>query len=364
MKIAFLTTWEIRCGIAEYSAHFCKALAKQGDDIEVVELPPAMSREEAGDIAARMNDADVAHIQHEFSFFGRVSLGELLQRLKIPSVMTIHEFPKVESSLSNPLGKIKQFFHLSLIRRYFRIPNRLVFRFIVHSDYSKTIQTHFGTPAEKIVVFPHPVPEREKTPDGKNTRAKFALGEKVVLTIFGFVNNRKGYEIALEALAYLPSNYVLLIAGGAHPRDRSGYEPALRKKVESLGCASRVIITDFVERDDLPGVMDATDLVLTPFLEMSNSGSLSVAIGYGKAVVASDLPPNRELYENGKCIEMFKTGSSRDLARAITHLIETPGARTALEERAAGYAKDYSYLKTAGVLQGIYEDALGERDRR
>ena len=51
------------------------------------------------------------------------------------------------------------------------------------------------------------------------TRPSRRSDGRVRLAIFGFVNHYKGYELALRALALLPREISLVIAGGEHPRD-------------------------------------------------------------------------------------------------------------------------------------------------
>jgi len=104
--------------------------------------------------------------------------------------------------------------------------------------------------------------------------------------------------------------------------------------------------------------MSATDIVLAPFTEMSSSASLSVAISYGKAVIASDLAPNRKIYDDGKCLELFKSGSSSDLKRAIMALTNNESRKSSLENAALAYAENYSYRRMAEVLNSIYKQVI------
>ena len=99
---------------------------------------------------------------------------------------------------------------------------------------------------------------------------------------------RKGYEIIIEALTWLPETE-LLIAGGAGSGDTTP-EPEhdrLAAVAERLGVADRVRLVRQIERADLPALLRSADLVVcSPWYEPFGIVPLE-AMACGVPVVAS-----------------------------------------------------------------------------
>jgi len=133
-----------------------------------------------------------------------------------------------------------------------------------------------GVPKASVETLPMPVPAALPTPPRAEAKAALGLGGQRVLTIFGFLARRKGYDVALDALARLPEDVVLLAAGGVHGADQTAPDAELRARAERLGVGHRFQITGYLSEADVPMVMGATDLFLAPFREMSGSASLAL----------------------------------------------------------------------------------------
>ncbi len=114
-----------------------------------------------------------------------------------------------------------------------------------------------------------------------DAREKLQIGQnKKVLLFFGTLRKYKGVEELIEAFKSIDDeNLFLLIAGKC--RDES-----YRK--ELMGMADdRTLITDsFVPIDEVQVYMAAADIVVLPFKEILTSGSLLLAMTFGKMIVA------------------------------------------------------------------------------
>ena len=90
------TSWGSRCGIASYTAALVGELEALGAGIDVVPVPYTDRDPGRADAAlARLNGADLVHIQHEYTFWGGVapgasSLPGYFRRLRAPRVVTAH----------------------------------------------------------------------------------------------------------------------------------------------------------------------------------------------------------------------------------------------------------------------------------
>ena len=97
MKISLFTSWQVRCGIADYAAHLVEAL-QQLPDTQVAIVPFDRQTHPRADYVRwgqEMNAGEVAHIQHEYSFFGyrlpwRNQFGPFVAQIRKPLVITRH----------------------------------------------------------------------------------------------------------------------------------------------------------------------------------------------------------------------------------------------------------------------------------
>ncbi len=355
MNVSFATTWDSRCGIAVYSRSLVAELRKTVD-VRIISLDPDAVRSPIR-LAAEMNEADIVHIQHQYPFFGgmavyRNTLRQVVTKLKKPLVMTVHELD-IGDGESSPMRAYKRWFNSRLFG------GCEVDRFIVHTrDYWAKLDG-LGIPPEHIKVIPEGVPQVEVSDlSDADAKREFGLTEKRVLTIFGFVVRRKGYDLALDALKNLPSDVSLLIAGGCHPDDSTGFIDDMRARIAREGLSRRVVVTDYLPDARIPLVMAATDVVLAPFTDMSNSGSVLRSIAYARPIVASDLPGMRELYARRQCISLCKPGDADDLAEKSLAYLENEWMRKTAQSEAAAYARDYSVARAADETVEVYKELL------
>lgn len=357
MNITFASTWDCRCGVAEYSHSLVRELEKH-EKVEVISLDPGAISSPAR-LAARLNQGDVAHIQHQYPFFGGMSIyrnwfRQAISKVEVPLVVTVHELD---------LGA-NDMFPLRMYKRYF---NRLIFnppeiyRFIIHSkEYLRQMQGIGINPAD-ITVIPEGVPEIPRTRISvMNAKSLLKVSGKRVVTIFGFVVRRKGYEIALQALKSLPDDVILMIAGGAHPDDSTGYFDDLKEEINDQNLQDRVVITGYLENHEIPTIMSASDLVAAPFTSISNSGSILRAIAHRKPMLIADLPWSRELSERCRGLTFFKPGDSVDFASKVNDLL---GNRKLLVSNAAGsreYADLWTVEKAAEMTLNVYKEVLNQ----
>ena len=347
MKVAFATTWNSKCGVAAYSRSLIAELEKKAK-IDVVSLDRDMTQTPIR-LAARLNEGDIIHIQHQYPFFGgmafhRNRFRQVLKRLKKPLVVTVHELDLGDWD-TLPIRMYKRWFN-----------NRLFAdsEIIVHSLEYRDKLKDIGIQPESIHVIPMGVPAIVQ-PEISEDAAKSALGlaGKRVITIFGFVVRRKGYETALEALHHLPDDTVLLIAGGQHPDDHTGFIDELNKQINLSG---RLVITGYLPENQVPLVMAATDVIIAPFTLMSSSWSMMDAMAYGKPIIASDLPATREINERLPCLSLFKASNPKDLADKVLDLLEDEQKMTDAITTVQTYAETFTVGKSAAETIAVYEE--------
>lgn len=358
MRVSLLTSWDERCGIAEYSRHLVAALRRSA----AVEVVPATFRESPGAVYAAMGKAlnlgDVAHVQHSYAFFGgmhpvRSGWRHLAGAVRRPMLVTAHELDL------RPTGA----YHLPAAaeRAYKAWFNRSVFlhpavgAWMVHAAELRDALVSMGAPPDRVTYRPLPVASGpERAPDPAGVRRAHRLDGKRPLVILGFLARRKGYDLALDALRLLPPEFVLVAAGGEHASDRSGTEAWLHAEAAKRGLADRLRVTGYLPEDELEQITEAAEIVLAPFREMSASASLNFALARGKPVVASDLPENRAL----ECVRLFPAGDASMLAAAVSEIAGSETARRDLGAAAAAYVADRSYDALAQETLRLYHELL------
>lgn len=355
MEVAFATPWDSKCAIAKYSYSLIEEL-KQRVEIELVSLDPG-SVLSSRRLAARLSVGDIAHIQHDYSFFGGTAVHRnwfrrLAGRIAVPLVVTIHEMDLGDWD-ALPLRLYKRWFN------QFLFTTEQIDRIIVHSSAYRELLAELGVDRDRLRVIPIGVPT---VPPGvvSSEEAKSALGVRGrrVITVFGSVVRRKGYEHAIDALAQLPADVVLVIAGGPHPDDRTGFFDELTNWIENEGLAGRVVVTGYLTDDHVPVVMAATDVALAPSTSLSSSSSLMHCVAYGRPIVASDLPQNREINERQPCLSLFSPGDPSSLAVKVYELLEYESKREQAAAAVQSYARVWNVRNSAEQTTAVYEEVL------
>ncbi|MCL6628502.1 MAG: glycosyltransferase [Armatimonadetes bacterium] len=355
MLVRFATTWDSPCGVADYSHELVGELAKTLD-VQVVSLDPgaiSTSRE----LAAKLYLADLAHVQFQYPFFGGMRVHRnwftrLLRDVHIPLVVTLHELDLGERDIFL-ISAYKRWLNRSLFGR------REIDRLVVHSSEYKRSLVNLGVESGDIRVIPMWVP-RVVPPriSPEQAKSELGLGGKKVVTIFGFVVKRKGYDLALDSVRHWPENTVLLIAGGPHAGDYTGYFSYLKRRIEEEGLSELVKVTGYLPEERVPIIMAATDVIAAPFLEMSSSWSMMYAIAYGKPIIASDLPQNRELAAQAYCLVLFKTGDHREFANVLSEVVRDESRLEALSAAAREYAASRTVAHAASDTISVYRELV------
>jgi glycosyltransferase involved in cell wall biosynthesis len=210
------------------------------------------------------------------------------------------------------------------------------------------------------VTVRHGVPPAPALPLREEARRALAVENRFVLTLFGFLSRRKGHFLAIQALKSLPENAILLLAGGRHPDDFTSYVADLEALIAREGLSERVRVTGYLSPEQVAQVMSATDLVAAPFVESSGSGSLAMAFACGKPILASNIPPHREMAEETPgALSLFDGGDSAAFAAAVLEAQSDPDALAAMAAGAQRYARTHSYARMAVETVEVYRAVLG-----
>jgi glycogen synthase len=173
------------------------------------------------------------------------------------------------------------------------------------------------------------------------------------LLYVGRLDQRKGVDLAIEALAELPPEARLEIAGGWDRKE----EARLRALAEGAGVGERVRFAGQVERDELLAAYAAADAVVFPVRWSEPWGLVPLeAMARGRPVVASGRGGSSEYLRDRENCLLMDPDEPGSLASALQRLAADPALRQRL--RAGGLAT--APLHTEQVFNQAVEQALRE----
>src|SRR6185503_19744065 len=144
-----------------------------------------------------------------------------------------------------------------------------------------------------------------------------------------------------------------IVLGATHPhvKESAGeiYRIGLVARAARLGVEDHVLFHDrFVSNAELTEFLSAADIYVTPYLNMeqSTSGTLAYAVGAGRAVISTPYRHARELLADGRGI-LVPRADAGAIAREVGALLDNDVKRRSLCERAAASAADQQWPAVA-----------------
>jgi D-inositol-3-phosphate glycosyltransferase len=129
----------------------------------------------------------------------------------------------------------------------------------------------------------------------------------------------KGIDDIIAAVAYLPANTTLLVAGTGH------YRPTLEKKAQELGLSERVRFLGDIPNRELPRYFALADLVVAASHASETFGMvLCEAMGCARPIVATRFGGFPEVVEDGVTGLLVPPRDPVGLAAAIAQLLADP----------------------------------------
>ncbi len=370
-----------KCGLATFTTDTYNALRQRFPHLTVdvyamddhpgrYDYPPEVTRaipqHDRGAYldAARAIEASGAQaiwLQHEYGIFGGAA-GEhilaLLDRTTLPLIVTLH------TVLERPSPEERAVME-GLLQRAARI--------VVMAERGREILTRvYGANGKAIVTIPHGVPDRALV-DPETLKPRFGWqGRKVILT-FGLLAPGKGIETVIEAMPAVVAQHpdaMYIVLGATHPNlvahEGERYRDSLKALAREQGVAHNVAFIDaFVGQDDLIDYLQAADLYVTPYLNPAQitSGTLSYAVGVGKAVISTPYVHATEILADGHGVLVdFRDAAA--FAREIGHLLASDEDRTGLMQRAYDRGRTMTWPRVAELAMSEIRGIVGRRPER
>ena len=201
--------------------------------------------------------------------------------------------------------------------------------------------------------------------DRAATRAQLDLpADAVAVAIVGQITHWKGHDTAVRALQIVRRIHPevrLLVVGSVKfdaPATRfanDDYLAELRRLVAELGLADAVRFTG--EREDIPEILGAVDLLVLPSIEEPFGRSIIEAMAMGTPVIATDVGGPVEILSHGETGLLAPPRDPAAWAGAIAEVVERPDAARARALRARAVAAErFAADRHARAMARVLDD--------
>lgn len=248
------------------------------------------------------------------------------KKYKIPTVLTVHDANR----------------HPSTNRKFFKriysslITNKILIRFLISSvskvialsDYvGKGIKVLYKIKPE-IILFSCDILRYQKYLNSTNSIDDENSPLTIKLLFFGTIDKYKGIEYLIKACEILKNRdiyFYLKIAGDSY---------SYNLKIPSVLKENIVYENHFISENEIPSLFLNSDLVILPYIEVSQSGILPMAFAFGKPVIATNIGSFPEIVEDGINGFLVSPKSPEEIAQKISTLYKNRNLLSKLAKNA------------------------------
>ncbi|MBX5494848.1 MAG: glycosyltransferase [Bryobacteraceae bacterium] len=331
MRVGVMTTWNVRCGIAEYSRYLVESIQSDAEVVVFAEEGKPQGPDKPSVIrcwtrpadpkapgkhferlvqSAIFSGVDIINIQFNFGFIHADGLRHVISALAghgIPSVVTLH-------SVTNPrFLDYADAFRMAAACFVHRVSD--VDR-LKAAGVKNVYHIDQGIPAVSASVRHRPSASNSST---------------TTIASFGFILPPKGvYELiqAFRLVSRLNPNLRLKLFNALYPiPDSAEYASLCRELIDQLGLGSKVdLYPAFLEDREVIEELAKTDLIVLPYTYSSESASAAIRIPMASAtpILCSDLSIFDEFHS---VVHRFRAGDVFDLSRKLLLLTQDPVLR-------------------------------------
>jgi len=165
----------------------------------------------------------------------------------------------------------------------------------------------------------------------------------------GRLSPQKNHQVLFQSLQRLPGACLVVVGDGE-------LRGALEQQAQALGLAGRVTFLGEIAPEEVRAIMHVCDLFMFPSVYEGMPIALIEAMAAGMPIVASDIPASRELLQD---CGILLPADPQQFARAAARLLEKKNEASALGERAARRARQF----TVDAMADAYESLFSSRTR-
>lgn len=374
MNIAILSTYFPReCGIASFSRDLRNNLIPWGENVSILAISDKNgsykypgevvfeleedNRDNYAIVAQFVNttDIDLVFVEHEFGIFGGNDgsfVLDFVENLEKPFILNTHTvLPSPDFHKRRILSKLgqKSIAIICMTHRSAELLNRV-----------------YNIPHNKLYMVHHGVPIFEEKPSEVIKKA-YDIDNRPLVVTFGFLGPGKGIELGIKAISYLKDKYsdiIYLVAGETHPNLRKkmgeAYRESLVDLIQTLGVDDNIkFINKYLSLEELGEVLYMADVYLTPYphRHQAVSGTLSYAIGCGRAIVSTPYDYALEVLADGRGL-IANDADPEELAFLIDRILSNPQLKDQLEKKADKLGKTMTWPQVGKRYVNIIENIM------
>ncbi len=247
-----------------------------------------------------------------------------------------------------------------------RLNMKLADAIIVVSKHLKDYFVRHGVPAAKITVIPNGVDIERFSPNvsGERIRAKYGLGERIVLGFVGSFHYWHGLE---NLLTMIERNLdrrgqIAYLLVGDGPLKKSVDEVVAHKKLEQF-----VILPGYVPHQEIPEHVAAMDIVLAPYPKMEffyfSPLKIFEYMAAGKPVIASRIGQIADIIQSDENGLLYDPENLDELVQKAASLIANKNERRRIGDTARQTMVDhYTWQHNAEMIARIIARVLSAKN--
>lgn len=357
-RLAMVTSWNSRCGIAEYARYLLNAHTQQQPDIQVEVLSSpsdGLWRDSVVPVRVCWTDRDdtlenlrrelhhgrydAVHFQFNFGFFDLERLANIIRDLKQSGKIVLATFHATADTIISgqlvSLGAISPALQLLDLIFVHTLADQQRLAALGITGNVRLI--HHGN-----ILFPQ---------EDKVLRQSLGISFRPVIGTFGFLLPHKGILELLQALHILRREFpnIGLLAHCAlhHDPISAQFEARVREVIRDLDLGSAVLLsTEFLAAEEAVLLLQMADVLVLPYGKTKESSSAAVrfAIAAGRPVITTQ----EQIFEDvQEATYQVPNNNPEVLAQTIRKVLTDASFAQQLSERVRQYAQKASWPNVA-----------------
>ena len=369
-KVAMVTTWNTKCGIAEYTKMEVYSSGKKinyeiypnyGDKIikcdEKFVQPRLWKNAFSGNMDLLVEDLvksanEIVHFQFNFGFFNLQQFGDAIKRISEIKRVVVTFHKTADSDVGGKIVSLKS------IKNELNLCSALV----VHQESDAMRLIEFGINSDIIFVIPHgqvlyPEMPAELLKKDNKINSSFVIGS------YGFLLPHKGIKETISAISIVKKvipDVLYMPVCALHDSDESKhYYRECVEEVNKLGLTENVrFITEYLDNDKSMKYLQSCDIMSMAYkpTKESASGAVRFCLASLRPIITTEQPIFDEFKE---CTYQINVCSSEMIAKAIMHMYNVCDKKEYVKKEKE-YIKLTSWNETSNKFYELYCNILNK----
>ncbi len=373
-KVALMSSWNVRCGIAEYSRFLVHSLESKNIDLLIIGNANS-------DLKSCYLVDDITQNIHHLWLYDNIMWKD--SKINIEGIVNL----LLEEGIPNFIiqyhrGFFSQLMLMALVKScikatikvcvtmhnsreipndYFVEMNNLGITIFVHSLDEKERLDHLGI--KNVFHVPLGIADFQDE-DVNSVRRRLRISGSPVIGSFGFLRPHKGVAELIEAIGILKNQYHDILFLGVHAlypsHDSREYLKQCNQLMNKFNISDNVImLTDFLDIEQVISYLHACDIVVLPYHESKEgaSGVAASAFAAKRPLIISNSSIFNGIKNLCYCVNTIQP---KALATEIHHVISSPELLHQITDNIVKYAEENSFTKIADQ----YVENFIKRDKK